>query len=726
MPFYAVLAIAGGRLNQLFGTPIAVWNPLQWSTTNLRGAWRDIAGSSAFIGPIILRTIWYTAAASVLCLIIGYPAAYFVARFGGRRKALFLVLLIAPFWISYMMRMLAWIDLLQTNGYVNKALMFLHLADHPINWLSGLSVTVILGLVYGYIPYLILVLYAGLDRIDPALIEAGRDLGLGRARTFLRVTLPLSRQPIMTAMLITVLPMLGDYFTNQLLSGTTNTSMLGNVIDQQLLDAAVPGRGRRALADGAARPGHPDDLVRGRDQPDVTGRGMTTTTTTPPPPPSSRPPPAPGPGRPARAWWPRRNPWGHPWFLEGFTWLYLIWSLVPIGLAVLFSFNNGKSQAVWQGFSWRWYFTDPVNSVLHDPALSTAVLVTLRLSFYTTLIAVPLGVAFALGINRWYGVTAASFNFVMILSFVIPELIFGVAMFFVFTSLFTFVHLGTLAETLALVTWNVSWPAIIVQARLVTIGKQYEEAAADLGANQWQTMRRVLHPAADPGHLRQRGAGLLQRHRRLRARGPAELGRQQHADVGVHLREPARRQRRARAQRPRHHHAGDVLRHRHPRLPGLPLADPWRTGQRAGRAHLDRGRRLTHRSRRGAQGAARPAPRVYQGCPVANMAQTTLPLGPGGVQPHSSHSDDTTCSPRPDSPNQHCSLGTGTSSLGSETAHSTHGPGCSRPSRTGQRGQTAPGQGTVYRSALVSSSDTTTTMSSHRSSRRPSAAASRR
>ncbi len=226
---------------------------------------------------------------------------------------------------------------------------------------------------------------------------------------------------------------------------------------------------------------------------------MTTTTTTPPTTTAEQPPAiTPRPGRPSRAWWPRRNPWGHPWFLEGFTWLYLIWSLVPIGLAVLFSFNHGKSQAVWQGFSWQWYFSDPVNSVLHNPALSTAVLVTLKLSFYTTLIAVPLGVAFALGINRWYGVTAASFNFVMILSFVIPELIFGVAMFFVFTSLFTFVHLGTLAETLALVTWNVSWPAIIVQARLVTIGKQYEEAAADLGANQWQTIRRVLIPLLTP------------------------------------------------------------------------------------------------------------------------------------------------------------------------------------------------------------------------------------
>jgi spermidine/putrescine transport system permease protein len=193
-----------------------------------------------------------------------------------------------------------------------------------------------------------------------------------------------------------------------------------------------------------------------------------------------------------------RNPWGHPWFLEGFTWLYLIWSLVPIAIAVLFSFNKGKSQATWQGFSWRWYFTDPVNSVLHNPQLHAAVIQTVRLSVLTTVIAVPIGVAFALGINRWRGATSASFNFLMILSFVIPELIFGVAMFFVFTVLFTTVHLGTTAEVLALVTWNVSWPAIIVQARLVTLGRHYEEAGADLGANRFQVLRRVMLPLLAP------------------------------------------------------------------------------------------------------------------------------------------------------------------------------------------------------------------------------------
>jgi ABC-type spermidine/putrescine transport system permease subunit I len=243
VPFYAVLGIGEGKLNRLFESPVAVYNPLAWSSANLSNVLHDLFGSGAFAGPIAIRTVVYVATASLLCLVIGYPAAYFVARFAGRRKGLFLVLLIAPFWISYMMRMLAWIDLLQTNGYVNTVLTSLHLVGAPVDWLGGKSVTVILGLVYGYIPYLILVLYAGLDRIDPALIEAGRDLGLGRARTFIRVTLPLSRQPILTGMLITVLPMVGDYFTNQLLSGARNTSMIGNLIEGQLSTPGLAGQG---------------------------------------------------------------------------------------------------------------------------------------------------------------------------------------------------------------------------------------------------------------------------------------------------------------------------------------------------------------------------------------------------------------------------------------------------------------------------------------------------
>ena len=241
VPFYAVLAIAMGKLDRLFGVPVAVWNPFEWSSSNVINVARDIAGSTAFAGPIVVRTIVYVAIAALLCLLIAYPAAYFVARFAGRRKGLFLILLIAPFWISYMMRMLAWVDLLQTNGYANTVLGWVGIS--PVNWLGGKPFTVVFGLVYGYIPYLILVLYAGLDRIDPALIEAGRDLGLSKLRTFVTITLPMSRQAILTGLLITVLPMLGDYYTNQLLSGAASTSMIGNLIQGQLGTPGLAGQG---------------------------------------------------------------------------------------------------------------------------------------------------------------------------------------------------------------------------------------------------------------------------------------------------------------------------------------------------------------------------------------------------------------------------------------------------------------------------------------------------
>jgi len=243
VPFYVALAVAGGTINEIIGTPVPAWDPLHWSGAAYRAVFHEFSGTGAFLGPEVLRTAVYVGVAALLSLLIGYPAAYFVSRFAGKQKGLLLGLLLAPFWVSYMMRMLAWIDLLQTDGYVNRILVDLHLIGHPVVWLGGKASTVILGLVYGYIPYLILVLFAGLDRIDPSLIEAGRDLGLSRVRTFVRVTLPLSRQAILTGLLVTVLPMIGDYFTNQMLSGATNTAMIGNTIEEQLSSTQLQTQG---------------------------------------------------------------------------------------------------------------------------------------------------------------------------------------------------------------------------------------------------------------------------------------------------------------------------------------------------------------------------------------------------------------------------------------------------------------------------------------------------
>jgi spermidine/putrescine transport system permease protein len=195
-----------------------------------------------------------------------------------------------------------------------------------------------------------------------------------------------------------------------------------------------------------------------------------------------------------------RGPWRRPWGLQAFTWIYLVWSIVPIGVAVLFSFNNGKSQSSFQGLSLRWYTgkSQAFGSVLHDPTLHAAVVQTLKLGLFVTLITLPLGVGFAIGIDRWRGRTSNGLNLVMIFSFVVPELLLAVALMFVFLQLLKFIHLGNDAETAALVVWNISWPAIIVRARLISIGKSYEEAAADLGASRFSAMWRVLLPLLMP------------------------------------------------------------------------------------------------------------------------------------------------------------------------------------------------------------------------------------
>ena len=196
-----MLAIVFGQTDPIFRTPIPVWNPLQWNSAQLQYVFTHLSGENGFYGPAIVRTIVYVGLASILCLLMAYPVAYFTARLAGRWKGILLVLLIAPFWISYMMRMLGWVNLLQNDGLVNQWLSLGGLFDVNVDWLNGKSITVILGLAYGYVPYMILPLFAGLDRIQASTIEAARDLGAGRFSAFRRVTWPLSRPAVIAGVL---------------------------------------------------------------------------------------------------------------------------------------------------------------------------------------------------------------------------------------------------------------------------------------------------------------------------------------------------------------------------------------------------------------------------------------------------------------------------------------------------------------------------------------------
>lgn len=245
LPFYVVISVAFGTVD-LFQNPLPVYQPWYWQFSTFNQTLSRFFGHAAFYRPALYRTLFYVPAASLICLVLGYAVAYYVARFGGRRRVLFLILLVSPFWISYLMRIYAWQGLLQTDGFLNRALTSTHIFSSPVNFLQGRPLTVILGLVYGYVPYMILPLYGQLDRIDKNLLEAGRDLGGSPSRTFVRVTLPLSKQAILAGLVIVALPMFGDYFTNNLL-GSTKTSVFGNLIDNALSNSEYPQAGSLVL-----------------------------------------------------------------------------------------------------------------------------------------------------------------------------------------------------------------------------------------------------------------------------------------------------------------------------------------------------------------------------------------------------------------------------------------------------------------------------------------------
>jgi spermidine/putrescine transport system permease protein len=237
--FYAVMAVAFGNEDTL-SQPVPFWKPWEWNVGYVIDMLKNFVHAGPFL-TVSLRTIYFVAIAIALSLLIGYPVAYFTACHAGKWKGVVLVALIVPLWINYLMRMLAWINLLSPDGLGSK---FLHdigfewlflkvglLAD-PGGWLNGQPTTVILALVYGYIPFLILPLFVALDRIDQRQIEAARDLGASPRSAFMRVTLPLSVPGMLAGIVLVTLPMFGDYYTADLVSASTQTNMIGNQIDE--------------------------------------------------------------------------------------------------------------------------------------------------------------------------------------------------------------------------------------------------------------------------------------------------------------------------------------------------------------------------------------------------------------------------------------------------------------------------------------------------------------
>lgn len=183
---------------------------------------------------ILWRSLWLSAAATVICALLGFPLALYIAR-AGRRKNLLLQLVLLPFWTSFLVRNYAWLFILRDTGLVNSALQGAGLIDSPLPLLYN-DGAVLLGLVYSFLPFFVLPVYAVLERMDPALSEAAADLGARPGAVLRRVILPLAAPGVVAGCVLVFVPCLGSYLTPDLLGGG-KTVMLGNLVQNQFTTA---------------------------------------------------------------------------------------------------------------------------------------------------------------------------------------------------------------------------------------------------------------------------------------------------------------------------------------------------------------------------------------------------------------------------------------------------------------------------------------------------------
>jgi spermidine/putrescine transport system permease protein len=226
-PFAVVIAVSLGTTD-FVGRPVFGWYPENYQQV-----------LDPLYVPTILRSAGFALGTTVLCLLIGYPVAYMIARFAGRYRNLLIVLIILPWFADYLVRIYAWFVILGNEGIVNGILHAIGMPGNPPIGFVNTPFAVIGGLVYDYLPFMILPIYAALERMNPSLIEAGKDLYGTPLSTFLHVTWPATIQGVIAGAVLVGLPAVGDFATAQILGGP-NTYMIGNLINDQFTNGGYP------------------------------------------------------------------------------------------------------------------------------------------------------------------------------------------------------------------------------------------------------------------------------------------------------------------------------------------------------------------------------------------------------------------------------------------------------------------------------------------------------
>lgn len=504
---------------------------LPWTTEN----YTYVTG--AIYGPIFERSFLIAFYTTIICLAIGYPLAFYITtrrRAAIRNFMLFLVIL--PFWTNFLVRTYAWRVLLAKEGILNTILLQLHLITEPLQILLTRD-AVIIGMVYGYLPYMVLPIYASLARFNYRLVQAGYDLGGNDWVVFRRILLPLTMPGVIAGCILVFIPSIGAFVTPDMLGGTQGR-MIGNLIERNFRGTGHWPRGAAAsmVLIGVVAIGMLLylALVEGRmyGTPSATTRRRTLRRKM-----ASLMPMlsiAMVIGQHTNAALERISEWRlrlwipDQWRLRrdyalryiGQVALLLvpiasyIFLWVPIAVLIVFSFNDSRSIATWHGFTTQWYDNIIHNTVGSDTKFSTALMLqsltnSLRIALPATLIATILGTLTAISLVRGAYIGKRWLQGLLYLPVAIPEIAFGVSLLIFFNRSFNYIN-GYLGERhsltfgfttmiIAHVTFSISYVAIVVSARLANMSKFLEEAAQDLGANNWRTFWRVTFPLALPG-----------------------------------------------------------------------------------------------------------------------------------------------------------------------------------------------------------------------------------
>ena len=439
--------------------------------------YREAAGETFRI--VFENTLQLAVIGTALCLVLAFPMAYLITtRLHGTWKYLAIAAVVVPYWMPFLLRTYSWRILLGDNGPAASAL------GRPdgfgiVDSMAGAQ----LGVVYNYLPLAVLPIAVALDRLDPALRKAGRDLGASPWRVFWQVTLPATRIGIISAALLVFIPLMGDYVTPSVLGGV-KAAVVGSLVSDSFLAGQdwalgaaaavllivlvacvlVVATGVFLVARAVLR------LVRPLDRSAQVRRSL---------------------GRTGPTRWRTFDSWGIALRVFGALLVLFLWA--PILTVVAYSFNGGTTLAIWDGFSTRWYAEAAGND-----QLVSSIEVSLRVAALSTVVAVAIGTLAGVALSRAVRPVRWGLAGLLLVVFITPEIVTAIGLLLLFVSGGPVLSDGTLRLVIGHSVISMAIVAFVVQARLASMDPRLSDAAADLGASPARSFRQVTLPLAMP------------------------------------------------------------------------------------------------------------------------------------------------------------------------------------------------------------------------------------